>query len=426
MPNPSDLFGSNQSGGFMASVVSLLGNLIDTALEQTLPLSKKERQQNEFAQQMQESSQAFTAEQSAQTMQFNSLEAAKARDFQLYMDSSKYQRSVQDMQAAGLNPALMYGSPISSPSSPAVASSSPVGNSAAPVPTTAPASLNILGGVADFVLKMAQARNLDQDTQNLTFRNEFAEDYFSTELDFLKSSVKLTDANFNVAVSTLDSMDVERACMRVGMNKDEALQSLLIAQAVGQNLDNDMREKLNPLLVKAQELSNDLSAKNIDIASQQYKNMQEEFNLIRAQISEIYSQAVLNASQKGYFDQLSRSVKLNSDLTESTFQQQVDIITQQAEMVTAEANMKKFDEAHQDFNFKFGVGMDIFNGALDVADTVLGFMTYGLSKMNTNSLVGSRSTRNNMMRNEQVLNEAQWRFKNKAYYHNQSHSYYKK
>lgn len=37
---------------------------------------------------------------------FNSAEAQKARDWNFEMDSTKYQRTVQDMQAAGVNPAL--------------------------------------------------------------------------------------------------------------------------------------------------------------------------------------------------------------------------------------------------------------------------------------------------------------------------------
>ena len=41
-------------------------------------------------------------------MNFNSTEAMKNREWQVYMSSTAYQRAVEDMKKAGLNPILAF------------------------------------------------------------------------------------------------------------------------------------------------------------------------------------------------------------------------------------------------------------------------------------------------------------------------------
>lgn len=70
----------------------------------------------------------FNSAEAGISREFNSAEAQKQRDFQREMDSTKYQRMMSDMSAAGLNPILAYQG---------MSGSTPSGSSASSNPATA-------------------------------------------------------------------------------------------------------------------------------------------------------------------------------------------------------------------------------------------------------------------------------------------------
>lgn len=83
-------------------------------------------EENAFNASQAELARAFEAEQAGLTREFNSSEAQKQRDFEERMSNTAYQRAVQDMQLAGLNPMLLYSQGgATSPSGMSASSTSP-------------------------------------------------------------------------------------------------------------------------------------------------------------------------------------------------------------------------------------------------------------------------------------------------------------
>lgn len=130
---------------------------------------------------------------------FNAQQAAIARGYDEYMSSTAYQRATEDMQAAGLNPAMMYagsGGAATTPTSPAASASS--GNNGSNMLNSI---LDSLMGVGDLSLRAATTKatidnikadteNKKEDTEGKSIDNEFKAPLYKQQLKKGNLSIK--------------------------------------------------------------------------------------------------------------------------------------------------------------------------------------------------------------------------------------------
>lgn len=93
-------------------------------------------------------------------MEFNAAEAEKARQHEIYKMENAYQMSTKDMEAAGLNPGLMYGSGGAAMASSASQASSS-GNGA-----------GIVSGITNVFTSAAKLINANDNTKNIEAQNK--------------------------------------------------------------------------------------------------------------------------------------------------------------------------------------------------------------------------------------------------------------
>lgn len=115
---------------------------------------------------------------------FNSEQAQIAREWNLQADSTKYQRTVADMKAAGINPALAMNGGISTQ-----ATSNVAAQGATPAYTNLSAVASLAQSISAAKLNNAQAKNIEADTK----KKEAEADYYES------SSGKITQETIQLS-----------------------------------------------------------------------------------------------------------------------------------------------------------------------------------------------------------------------------------
>lgn len=136
-----------------SSIGSFFGSIPDMIGQSAKELSGQyQAEQNAFNAEQAALDREFQQSSAREAMAFEASEAAKNRAYQERLSNSAHQRSVADLAAAGLNPALASSSPASTPSGSAASSAAASGSRAAAAsahPNTARAIYTLLDGIAD-------------------------------------------------------------------------------------------------------------------------------------------------------------------------------------------------------------------------------------------------------------------------------------
>lgn len=236
---------------------------------------------------------------------FNASQAEITRMWQEKMQGSQYQRSVQDMLKAGLNPALMYGSSAGPASMPTGANAS--GNNA---PADVSSLINMMMARKNMDLidsqifkNKADANKANAEAEGQEITNSYSDQVFQAQLGIYNANYDEIKAKTDLLLEQIKTEATKRGLNNAGITEANARVALLTQQRIAEEIQNNYRDDMIQLDLKYKELNNDLTAASTNKNDAEVKKLTEELALVKAQVANIEQNTVLTMLNQGLISQ---------------------------------------------------------------------------------------------------------------------------
>lgn len=236
---------------------------------------------------------------------FNASQAEITRMWQEKMQGSQYQRSVQDMLKAGLNPALMYGSsagPASMPSGVMAA-----GNSIAPDVSSlinlmmAKKQMNLIDSQINKNEADANKANTEAEGQEIT--NFYLDQTLQAQLALYGANYNEINAQIDLLEQKLKTEQAQTNLTKAGISLKNAEVALTVQKRIAEEIQNGYRDEMLQLDIQAKKLNNLLTAASTNKNDAEVKKLTEELSLVKAQVDNIQQDTILKMLNQGLISQ---------------------------------------------------------------------------------------------------------------------------
>lgn len=240
---------------------------------------------------------------------FNARQAEIAREFNKEMDSTKYQRTVTDMKAAGVNPALAMNGGITTQ-----AASNSAAQGATPAYMNLSSMANMVQALSQARLNTAEAKNIEADidlkkaqagyygastgkitaeTIGIGINNQYLDEYNQLRNAGMEKANQLTDARINEVNQNIEKLKAETDLAIKQAKTEEERVRLMITQEALNKANANQIDRLTPYLEKyysAQTEQAQANAKLMLVQASYQQGLIDE-GMIEAAVKEKYGNA---------------------------------------------------------------------------------------------------------------------------------------